>query len=47
MKSREKGVALTVASYLDNEAHPPQPSIRLAVQTNLSHMEMMQIINVL
>lgn len=47
IKSRENGVALTQASYLDNEVHLPLPSIRLAVQTGLEHDQMIKIIDVL
>merc|ERR1712142_98511 len=44
---RGMGVAVTLASYLDNEAHLPLPSIRLALQASLTQAQMSKIISVL
>ena len=41
------GVAVPLASYLDNEAHLPLPSIRLALQASLTQAQMSKIISVL
>lgn len=44
----EKGYALTVARYLDDDEHLlPQPSIRLIVTTMLSKDEMTQVAEML
>ena len=45
-KCRENGVAVTLASYLENEIHAPQPSIRLAIQTGLTNDQLIKIVKI-
>jgi serine palmitoyltransferase len=42
-----KGVALTVAAYLDDEIHPVPPSIRVAINCELTHEEVDKVVAVL
>jgi len=45
-RGREAGVALTMSSYLDNEANLSQPSIRMAIQTGHSEEMLQSIVDI-
>jgi serine palmitoyltransferase len=45
--AEEKSVALTIAAYLDDEIHMPPPSIRVAINCELTHDEVDRIVDVL
>lgn len=46
-KAEEKGIALTVAAYLDEEVHLPEPSIRIPVCAELKYEDIDKFVEVL
>lgn len=46
-KAEEEGVALTVAAYLDEEIHLPQPSIRIPINCELTYDDIDRVKQVL
>jgi serine palmitoyltransferase len=46
-KAEEKGIALTVAAYLDEEVHSPEPSIRIPVCSELKYEDIDNLVEIL
>ena len=46
-QAQSKAVSLTVARYLKDEIHNPEPSIRISVNVDLSKAEIERVFNIL